>query len=141
MTNKDRKKKVIKWLLIGIGCIVLFGVLNGIDSIIVSYNQSAIMEYRVSGGAVSPNTISRGAAYYIIMSIGFLISGLGFIISTILFIINLISCWINNTPEVVQQVVETNSDPLVQLSNLYNQRLLTREEFEEKKRQLKRGSK
>ena len=60
MTNKDRKKKVIKWLLIGIGCIALFGVLNGIDSIIVSYNQSAIMEYRVSGGAVSPNTISRG---------------------------------------------------------------------------------
>ena len=141
MTNKDRKKKVIKWLVIGICCIILLGVLYGVDSIIVGYNQSKTMEYRLSGGVLTNGAtdyIHRSALYYIIFAIGALSSILGLIVSIIMFLVNLINCWVNNTPEVVQQVVETN-DPLIQLTNLYNERLLTRQEFEEKKRQLLRG--
>lgn len=141
MTNKDRKKKVIKWLVIGICCIILLGVLYGVDSIIVGYNQSKTMEYRLSGGVLTNGAtdyIHRSVLYYIIFAIGALSSILGLIVSIIMFLVNLINCWVNNTPEVVQQVVETK-DPLIQLTNLYNERLLTRQEFEEKKRQLLRG--
>ena len=45
----------------------------------------------------------------------------------------------DNTNNQEKTNVETTSDPLIQLTNLYNQRLLTRQEFEEKKRQLLRG--
>ncbi len=136
MDNKTRKKKVIKWLLIGIGCIALFGVLYAIDCAIVGYNSAAIMEHRVSGGAVPADTISRGTSYYVIFGIGVLVSALGFLISAVMFIVNLISCWINNDSTVVQQAAETNTDTLVQISKLYKDGLLTEQEFETKKKQL-----
>lgn len=47
-----------------------------------------------------------------------------------------ISCWINNDSTVVQQAAETNTDTLVQLSKLYKDGLLTKQEFETKKKQL-----
>lgn len=139
MTNKDRKKKVIKWLLVGLGCVVLFGVLYGIDSIIVGYNRSQIMEYRLSGGISGglKNTIDRSTSYYIIFWSGFIISILGLIISVIMFIVNLVNCWLNNTTEEVQQqVVKNDSDTLVQLSRMYHDGLLTKQEFEKQKKQL-----
>ena len=136
MDNKARKKKVIKWLLIGIGCVVLFGILYTIDSAIVGYNQSVIMEHRVSGGASPLNTISRGTLYYVIFGIGVLVSALGLLTSAIMFIVSLISCWINNDSTVVQQAAEVNTDTLVQLSKLYKDGLLTKQEFETKKKQL-----
>ncbi len=136
MTNKDRKKKVIKWLLVGLGCVVLFGVLYGIDTIIVEYNRSQIMGYRLSEGLID-NTIDRGTSYYIVFWSGFIISILGLIISVIMFIVNLISCWLNNTTEVVQQqFVKNDSDTLVQLSRMYHDGLLTKQEFEKQKKQL-----
>ena len=139
MDNKSRKKKVIKWLLIGIGCVVLFAIMYVIDSTIVGYNQSVIMEHRVSGGASPLNTISRGTLYYLIFGIGTLVSGLGFLTSAIMFIVSLISCWITNDSTVVQQVTAVNSDTLVQLSKLYKEGLLTKQEFETKKKQLLGG--
>lgn len=139
MRNKDRKKKVIKWLLIGIACVALFGMIYAIDSVIVGYNHSVIMQHRVSGGASPLDTISRGTLYYVIFGIGVLVSALGFLISAIMFIVNLIGCWVNSTPTVVQQVTETSSDTLVQLGKLYKEGLLTKQEFETKKKQLLGG--
>ncbi len=141
MDNKARKKKVIKWLLIGMGCIVLFGILYAIDCIIVGYNSAAIMEHRVSGGAVPTDTISRGTLYYVIFGIGTVVSVLGFIVSAIMFFISLISCWVNNNSTETQQSIETNTDTLVQLSKLYKEGLLTKQEFEVKKKQLLGGKK
>ena len=136
MTNKDRKKKVIKWLLVGLGCVVLFGVLYGIDTIIVEYNRSQIMGYRLSEGLID-NTIDRSTLYFTVCWTGFIVSILGLIVSVIMFIVNLISCWLNNTPEVVQQqFVKNDSDTLVQLSRMYHDGLLTKQEFEKQKKQL-----
>lgn len=92
------------------------------------------MEHRVSGGASPLDTISRGTLYYVIFGIGLLVSALEFLISAIMFIVSLIGCWVNSTPTVVQQVAETSSDTLVQLSKLYKEGLLTKQEFEAKKK-------
>lgn len=129
MDNKTRKKKVIKWFIIGIICAAVFGILYIIDS---DYSFRNSLVYNVFDG--------NRSAYNLIIGTPLVISFLGIFLSGLMFIISLICCWVNSTPEIVQQVVEKN-DPLTQLTNLYNERLLTKQEFEEKKRQLLRGSK
>ena len=139
MDNKARKKEVVMWLLIGIGCIALFGVIYAIDSTIVAHNQAVIMEHRVSGGVIPSNTIDRGNIYWSIVLTGTLASVGGFILSIIMFIISLISWWVNNDSTPVQQVIKTDSDALIQLTKLYKEGLLTKQEFETEKKQLLGG--
>ena len=136
MTNKDRKKKVIKWLLIGLGCLLMFIIVANIDSSIANHNR---MEYMTHGGIAadrnSMDLISSPSWIPIVL----VFSSLGMVLSIIMFIVSIISCWLNNTPTVVQQVAETSSDTLVQLSKLYKEGLLTKQEFETKKKQLLGG--
>lgn len=140
MDNKTRKKKVIKWLLIGIGCAVVLWISISIDSSLAHHNK---MEYMTHGGIYadpnSINIISKSNPLWVSAACGIVVSFLGLILSTIMFVVSVISCWINSTPTVVQQVTKTSSDTLIQLSKLYKEGLLTKEEFEMKKKQLLGG--
>lgn len=139
MTNKDRKKKVIKWLLIGVGCIVVFFISGYISySIAVHNKQEYMMHGGIAADPASINIIPKNHPLQIAAGWGGLLSLLGAILSAIMFIISAISWWVNSSPSVVQQVTTTNSDTLIQLSNLYKEGLITKEEFEGKKKQLLR---
>lgn len=133
MDNKARKKKVIKWLTIGLGCILMLIVVANIDSSIANHNQ---MEYMTHGGIAadrnSMDLISSPSWIPILM----ILSALGAALSGVMFITSIISYWVNSTPTVVQQITETSSDTLIQLGKLYKEGLLTKQEFEIKKKQL-----
>lgn len=133
MTNKDRKKKVIKWLLIGLGCLMMFIIVVNIDSSIANHNR---MEYMTHGGIAADRNSMNLISSPSWIPIAFIFSSLGMGLSAIMFIVSIISCWLNNTPTVVQQVTETSSDTLIQLGKLYKEGLLTKQEFETKKKQL-----
>ena len=133
MNNRDRKKRVIKWLIMGLGCVLMLIIVVNIDSSIANHNR---MEYMAHGGITanrnSMNLISSPSWIPILM----ILSGLGMGLSIVMFITSIISYWINSTPTVVQQVTETSSDTLIQLGKLYKEGLLTKQEFEVKKKQL-----
>ncbi len=128
MNNKTRKKKVIKWLLVGIACVVILGITHFMDGIWVGVNQM-----RMEHGAPR---MSLGSPFGISIMCGYIFSVLGICVSVLMFIISLVSCWVNSTPTVIRQGAEENSDTLIQLSKLYKEGLLTKQEFETKKKQL-----
>lgn len=136
MDNKTRKKKIIKWLLIGLGCLLMLMTVTNIDSSIANHNQ---MEYMTHGGIAadrnSMDLISSPSWIPIVL----ILFALGMGISFVMFIVSIISYWLNNTPTVVQQVSATSSDTLIQLGKLYKEGLLTKQEFETKKKQLLGG--
>lgn len=140
MDNKARKKKVIKWLSISIGCAIAFAISRDIDSSFAAHNH---MEYMMNGGITadraSLNLISKSNPLWVASAFVMVISILGLIVSAFKFLTSAVSCWVNNNPVVVQQVTETSSDTLIQLSKLYKEGLLTKEEFEIKKKQLLGG--
>lgn len=140
MDNKSRKEKVIKWLLIGIGCAIVLAISRSIDSSFAAHNR---MEYMMNGGiaadGASLNLISKSNPLWIAVAFGMVISSLGLILSAFKFLASAVSCWVNNSPVVVQQTTDTDTDTLVQLGKLYKEGLLTKQEFETKKKQLLRG--
>ena len=137
MTNKDRKQEVVTCLIITIFCAIVFWLSVKIDASFTHHNQ---MEYMMHGGInadpSSMNLISKMHPLWVAAAGGIVFSSLGFVISAIMLIISLINYWVNSTPIVVQQVKETDSQALIRIGKLYKEGLLTKEEFERKKKQL-----
>jgi len=96
MTNKDRKKKVVKWLLIGIGCVVIFLISAFLDTSFASSNSAEYM--RCGGIYADPNCMnlfSKTSPLWITVGIALIFSSLGSIISVIMFFVSLIKYWVN----------------------------------------------
>lgn len=136
MNNRERKIKIIKWLLIGIGLFIIFGIAIFIDNAITDYNRGLLI-----GGVYSDRSsiIPKSNPIWIADACIMLISFLGLIVSAIMFIISIVSWWINNDSVVERKIVETHEDTLIKLCKLYKEGLLTKEEFERKKKLLVGG--
>ena len=136
MNNKERKIKIIKWLLIGIALLIIFGIAIFIDNSITDYNRGQLIAGVYSD---TSHIIPKSNPIWIADACIMVISFLGIIFSAIMFIISIISWWVNNDSVAEHKVMEAHEDTLIKICRLYKEGLLTKEEFERKKKLLVGG--